>query len=179
MVISVTKRNIIGAMTQNKDTPIRVLLVDDEADLIEYMVKRLSKKGLAVEGVLSGPEAIELASRKTFDVAVIDLKMPEMDGIEVLQTLHQTQLFLQAIMLTGHGSIDSALESGRHNAFRFLVKPQEMDKLMQTIAEAHACRRKMLKEAFMEDLTELNSTMSSPMELVETTNRLRAKYEQG
>ena len=77
------------------------------------------------------------------------------------------------------GSIDSAPESGRHNAFRFLVKPHEMEKLFRTIQEAHDNRRKALKEAFMDELTELNSAVSSPMELVETTNRLRAKYEQG
>lgn len=167
-------------MAQKKNTPeIRVLLVDDEAELIEYMAKRLAKKGLTVEAVTSGREAIERAARHTFDVAVLDLKMPEMDGIEVLRSLHETQPFLQAIMLTGHGSIDSALESGRHNAFRFLVKPHEMEKLLRAIQEAFDNRRKMLKEAFMEELIELNSSVSSPLDLVENTNRLRAKYEQG
>ena len=131
-----------------------------------------------MEAVTSGPRAIELANRQNFDVAVLDLKMPEMDGIEVLRALHDVQPYLQAIMLTGHGSIDSALESGRHNAFRFLVKPHEMEKLVQTIQEAFDNRRKLLKEAFMEELIELNSAMGSPMELVESTNRLRAKYEQ-
>ena len=167
-------------MSQNKNTQrIRVLLVDDEADLIEYMAKRLSKKGLAVEAVTSGPEAIALAGKQIFDVAVLDLKMPEMDGIEVLRNLHEAQPFLQAIMLTGHGSIESALESGRHNAFRFLVKPHEIEKLLQVIQEAQENRRKALKEAFMEELTELNSAVSSPMELIKTTDRLRSKYEQG
>ena len=167
-------------MATEKNIPaIRVLLVDDESDLIEYMAKRLSKKGLTVKAVTSGPEAIELAKKNVYDVAVLDLKMPVMDGIEVLRNLHEIQPYLQAIMLTGHGSIDSALESGRHNAFRFLVKPHEMEKLFRTIQEAHDNRRKALKEAFMDELTELNSAVSSPMELVETTNRLRAKYEQG
>ena len=166
-------------MTQKENTAeIRVLLVDDEAELIQYMAKRLSRKGLDVEAVTSGKEAIALAAEQRFDVAVLDLKMPEMDGIEVLQVLHEVQPFLQAVMLTGHGSIDSALESGRHNAFRFLVKPHEMEKLLQTILEAFDNRRRLLKEAFMEKLTELNSTMGSPMELVESTNRLCAKYEQ-
>ena len=167
-------------MKQNKrGSKIRVLLVDDEVELIEYMAKRLSKRDLAVEAVVSGPEAIELASKQSFDVVVLDLKMPEMDGIEVLRNLHQSQPFLQAIMLTGHGSLESALESGRYNAFRFLVKPVDTEKLLQTIQEACDHRRKMLKEAFMEELLELNSTVTSPMELVETTNRLRSKYEQG
>lgn len=132
-----------------------------------------------MEAVTSGPRAIELANRQNFDVAVLDLKMPEMDGIEVLRKLHEIQPFLQAILLTGHGSIDAALESGRHNAFRFLVKPHEMEKLLDTIKEAYEHRRSALKEAFMEELTELNSAVSSPRELVKTTERLRSKYEQG
>ena len=167
-------------MAQKENTPgIRVLLVDDEVDLTEFMAKRLSRKGLMVEAVNSGPEAIKLATGQTFDVAVLDLKMPEMDGIEVLRQLHEIQPYLQAIMLTGHGSLDSALESGRHDAFRFLVKPHEIEKLLETIGEAHDNRRDALREAFMEELMELNSTVSSPMELIETTNQLRAKYEQG
>ena len=164
---------------KNMNTPgIRVLLVDDEEDLIEFMAKRLAKVGLAVEAVNSGPKAIELADQQTFDVVVLDLKMPEMDGIEVLRNLHAAQPYLQAIMLTGHGSFDSALESGRHDAFRFLLKPHEMDELLHTIQEAHDNRRKLLMEAFMEELRELNSAVSSSRELIESTNRLRSKYEQ-
>lgn len=157
---------------------IRILLVDDEQELVEYMAKRLSKKGHFVAGVTSGKEALEQARDHRFDVAVLDLKMPEMDGIEVLKELKDLQPFLQVIMLTGHGSLDSALESGRNDAFRFLVKPYEFDGLLTAVQEAYAAKRKEQKEQFERELNELISQSTSPHEILSETRRLRAKYEQ-
>lgn len=159
-----------------KGAKIRVLLVDDELELVKYMAKRLTKKGLDVVGVHSGPEALEQIKSSRFDVAVLDLKMPQMDGIEVLQRFQELQPLMQVIMLTGHGSLESALESGRQHAFRFLVKPYQTDKLVEAICEAHEQYIKERNAAFKEELKQINTTSYSPNEIMSLTRSLRAKY---
>ena len=160
------------------DHIIRILLVDDEQELVDYLAKRLRKKGHEVVGVTSGKEAIEQVTTQIFDVAVLDLKMPEMDGIEVLKHLKEAQPYLQVVMLTGHGSMDSALESGRHDAFRFLVKPYEFEGLQETLDEANAQKKKDQRQAFQDELRELIAHTTEPHELMHETNRLRKYYEQ-
>ena len=161
------------------EAEIRILLVDDEPELVDYLGKRLKRKGYEVVGVNSGKAALEQVKSRLFDVAVLDLKMPEMDGIELLTLLKEQQPCLQAIMLTGHGSMDAALESGRHDAFRFLVKPYDFNGLSETIKEAFedGCRHK--KELFDAELQEAIAHFSTaPHELIRETARLRKKYEQ-
>lgn len=160
------------------DISIRILLVDDEKELIEYMAKRLTKKGHSVEAVSAGKDAIRLVNEQIFDVAVLDLKMPEMDGIEVLKHLSDIQPTLKVVMLTGHGSMDSALESGRYDAFRFLVKPYDFQKLHETLVEAYTARKRELSEWFQDELGELIGSSYSPQQIMEETRKLRIKYEQ-
>ena len=157
---------------------VRVLLVDDERELVDYLAKRLTKRGFDVEGAYNGEDAVGLARQRLFDVAVIDLKMPEMDGIEVLKAVKDIQPFLQVVMLTGHGSMDSALESGRADALFFLVKPYEFDKLMEVIYQAADNRKVELKTAFDEEINELIGSSRTPHEIMTETKRLRAAYEQ-
>ncbi|MBL7204197.1 MAG: response regulator, partial [Desulfobacteraceae bacterium] len=82
---------------------MRVLLIDDEETLIEYLSKRLLREGFTVKATFSGEEAVEVATNEDFDVAVVDLKMPGIDGVETQQKLKKIQPFLQSIVLTGHG----------------------------------------------------------------------------
>jgi DNA-binding NtrC family response regulator len=90
-----------------------------------------------VKATFSGEEAVEVANNEDFDVAVVDLKMPGMDGVETQKRLKKVQPFLQSIVLTGHGTIDTALESGKEDAFKYLLKPIEYDNLVETINEAY------------------------------------------
>ena len=160
------------------DTPIRVLLVDDEEELVDFLAKRLTRKGFAVEPVTSGKAALAAVDNASFDVVVLDLKMPEMDGLQVLKAIKQRAPYTQAIMLTGHGSIDLALESGRSDAFRFLSKPADFDELMHVITEAHAARRAALRRAFQEEMNAMLGGSSSPHDILAETKRLRVLYEQ-
>ena len=121
----------------NDQDHIRVLLVDDEENLVEYMSKRLLKQGFNVKASFSGEEALEAAKQANYDVAVVDLKMPGIDGVETQKRLRQIQPFLQCIVLTGHGSIESALESGHEEAFEYLLKPVDYEVLMDKIKEAY------------------------------------------
>jgi len=126
---------------------IWILLVDDEKTLLEYLSKRLLRQGFTVKATFSGEEAIEAAKEEHYDVAVVDLKMPGMDGVETQRRLKEIQPFIQCIVLTGHGSIQSALESGQEDAFQYLLKPVDHDKLIDAIKKAY--KRKEVKRSLV------------------------------
>ncbi len=160
----------------NDEPSIRVLLIDDEETLLEYMSKRLLKKGFTVKCSFSGEEALEAAKKEHFDVAVVDLKMPGMDGVETQKRLHKIQPFLQCIVLTGHGSIDSALESGQQDAFRYLLKPIDYDNLVTSIKEAHEKKVNIVNEKFQEEVEELHRSGLGAKGIKKAINELRRKY---
>ncbi len=160
----------------NDQPSIRVLLIDDEETLLEYMSKRLLKKGFTVKCSFSGEEALEAAKKEHFDVAVVDLKMPGMDGVETQKRLHKIQPFLQCIVLTGHGSIDSALESGQQDAFRYLLKPIDYDNLVTSIKEAHEKKVNIVNEKFQEEVEELHRSGLGAKGIKKAINELRRKY---
>ncbi len=126
-------------------SPVRLLIVDDEEDLVTFLAHRLRKRGLDVTMALSGAEAVS-AGALGFDVAVVDLKMHDMDGIAVIEHLKDAQPFMEVIMLTGHGSHDSAWEAGRLQAFRYLLKPYDFDELYDLILAAADQRRRHMQE---------------------------------
>ena len=155
---------------------IRVLLIDDEEVLLEYMSKRLLKTGFTVKCTFSGEEAVEAAKKEHFDVAVVDLKMPGMDGVETQKRLHGIQPFLQCIVLTGHGSIDSALESGQQDAFRYLLKPLEYDTLVTSINEAYEKKVQLVNQKFQEEVEEIHRSGLGAKGIRKAIDKLREKY---
>jgi two-component system NtrC family response regulator len=132
----------------NEQSNIRVLLVDDEENLLEYLSKRLLKLGFTVKATFSGEEAITAATEQHYDVAVVDLKMPGIDGVETQKRLRDIQPYIQCIVLTGHGSIESALESGQEDAFQYLLKPVDYDNLLTNIREAYKKKLDLQREDF-------------------------------
>ena len=155
---------------------VRVLLIDDEEMLLEYMSKRLLKKGFTVKCTFSGEEAVEAAQQEHFDVAIVDLKMPGMDGVQTQKRLHEIQPFLQCIVLTGHGSIDSALESGQQDAFRYLLKPLEYDTLVTSINEACEKKVQLVNEKFQEEVEEIHRSGLGAKGIKKAIDKLREKY---
>lgn len=119
---------------------MKLLFVDDEQTFLKYLAKRLVLDGFSVKTTFSGEEGVEAASKEDFDVAVVDLQMPGIDGIEVQRRLKDLQPDLPCIVLTGHGNVENALESGKYNAFKFLSKPVDMDTLIETIKAAYDAR---------------------------------------
>jgi DNA-binding NtrC family response regulator len=115
---------------------IRLLLVDDEVGYIEVLSKRLTRRGFEVATASSGAEAIRALRKSDFDVAVVDLKMEDMDGIEVLKVLKKMVPALHVIILTGHGSERAAREGIAHGAFDYLIKPIGLDPLIARIRAA-------------------------------------------
>jgi two-component system, OmpR family, response regulator len=114
----------------------RVLLVDDEAPFVEALGKRLNARELDVETAGSGEDAIARVEQRTFDVIVLDLAMPGMDGIETLKRLRKIDPDLQIILLTGHGSIEKAVEATKLGAIDFLQKPTVLSDLLDLIHKA-------------------------------------------
>ncbi len=119
---------------------MKLLFIDDEQTFLKYMAKRLVLEGFSVKTTFSGEEGVEAAAKEEFDVAVVDLQMPGIDGIEVQKRLKELQPSLPCIVLTGHGNVENALASGKYNAFKFMSKPVDMETLIETIRAAAASR---------------------------------------
>lgn len=115
---------------------IKLLLVDDEKGYTEVLSKRMGRREIDVAIALSGAEAIQTLRKRDFDVAVLDLKMEDMDGIEVLKIFKKMDPKMPVIMLTGHGSEKAAKEGMALGAFDYLTKPCELKELIKRIKEA-------------------------------------------
>lgn len=121
-----------------RSTPIRLLLIDDEIGYVNVLANRLAKRNFQVGKANSGTEAFQVLRQNDFDVAVLDLKMEDMDGIEVLKILKKMAPQLVVIMLTGHGSAEAAHEGIKQGAYDYLTKPCELDELIKKIQQAYA-----------------------------------------
>ena len=118
------------------DRPIRLLLVDDERAFVDVLANRLGRREIDVTKTYSGAEAIQALRGNDFDVAILDLKMEDMDGIEVLKIFKKMLPSMVVIMLTGHGSERAARTGVAEGAFDYLTKPCEFDELYNKINEA-------------------------------------------
>ena len=137
----------------------KILLVDDEEIFADNMAKLLENRQYKVVAVYNGESAIKALEKEKFDVVVLDLKMPGMNGIATLKEIKNLGLFTETLLLTGHGSIDAALEAIRLGAYDFLAKPCEIDELVEKIEGAG--RKK--DEAWKKDLEEkLKKVVESP-----------------
>jgi len=97
----------------------RVLIVDDENDFREAIIKRLRARQVDVEGADSGPMALDMLAHQDFDVVILDVKMPGMDGIETLRAIKLQKPLVEVIMLTGHASVESGIQGMQLGAFEF------------------------------------------------------------
>jgi two-component system NtrC family response regulator len=156
----------------NEQNHIRVLLVDDEQGLLEYLSKLLLKKGFIVKATFSGEEALGAAKEADYDVAVVDLKMPGIDGVETQKRLRDIQPFLQCIVLTGHGSVKSALESGHEDAFEYFLKPVDNETLVDAIKGAYKKKQIMQGNTFRLELEKVYTAGLGPRGLREAIRNL-------
>jgi len=153
---------------------IKLLLVDDEAKFLQSVSKRLELKEFDVTTASSGKEALEAAEDGLFDVALLDFQMPGMDGAQVLKILKEKHKYLETIMLTGHATIDSAVECTKLGAFKYLEKPYDFEKLVGVIREAYEARLKKKFEQNRSRMDEIQrlSLMETPLEILKALARL-------
>ena len=122
----------------------KLLIIDDEPDFLETIVKRLLKRQIDATGVDSGKEALRVLQEQSFDVVILDVRMPGMDGIETLKEIKKRSPLTEVIMLTGHGSIKSGIKGMELGAFDYVIKPADFEELFEKVNQA--AERKMLHE---------------------------------
>jgi DNA-binding NtrC family response regulator len=117
-----------------------VLLVDDEVEFVETLAERMRSRGLKVDTAHDGQQALQKTANKRYDAIILDLAMPGMSGMEVLKKLRQENPDRQIILLTGQGTVQTAVEATKLGAMDFLEKPTEIDLLLEKIREARTKR---------------------------------------
>jgi DNA-binding NtrC family response regulator len=153
---------------------INLLIVDDEERFLESIKKRLVIRDFNVITVNRGDKAIETARQNPIDVALVDLKMPGMNGEQTLEALKREHEWLEVVILTGHGSTESAVECTKKGAYFYLQKPCELEKLLQVLTDAykHRVMNKMkIKQDRMEKILEMADS-SSPLGILRKIREL-------
>jgi len=136
----------------------QVLLVDDEVPFVETMTKRLTKRDLQVVAAFSGKESLEkLKKIPEIEVVILDVKMPEMDGIETLREIKRNFPLTEVIMLTGHATVETGIEGMKLGAYDYLMKPCDIENLLAKVKEAAAKKRSHEEKIIAARLKEITS----------------------
>jgi len=144
-----------------------ILLVDDEVSFTETMAKRLSKRNFKISTASSGQESLDfLKNNQEIDVIILDVKMPGMDGIETLQHIKQQFPLINVIMLTGHATVESAIDGMKKGAFDYLMKPCDMDVLISKVNEAKEAKRKHEEKIHLAKIKEIGQSFESTRDII-------------
>ena len=138
-------------------TSHRILLVDDEAEFIATLAKRMRARGLEVDTAPDGETAITLSQAAPYDVVVLDLAMPGMDGLETLSHLQKIDDETQVILLTGHGNVSKCVEAMKHGATDFLEKPTQFQALLEKVTAAARQRHELADQHMDEHVADIMS----------------------
>ena len=152
-------------MDKNK---INLLFVDDEERFLESMTRLLEARDFNVIAVNRGEKAIEAARNNPVDIALVDLKMPGIDGEETLRALKKEHQWMEIVILTGHGSIDSAVECTKDGAYSYLQKPCDLEDLLEALKNAYQKRvmnKNAIEEKRMNDMLKVSQS-SSPRDIL-------------
>lgn len=125
---------------------IKVLAVDDDQDFLDAFAERMEVKGLSVTKATSGIEALDKAEKQAYDAVILDIAMPQMDGLETLKRLRQINPDLQVILLTGQATIGKSVEAIKLGAMDFLEKPAEIDAVMERVKSAKFTRMLLVEK---------------------------------
>ncbi len=115
--------------------PVRILVVDDEESIRKSLAAVLAQKGYAVDTAENGKEAIEKSETKSYNLALVDIRLPDMDGVRLLASMKETVPKMVKIILTGYPSVENAVEAVNKGADGYIVKPFDMNKLLDMIKE--------------------------------------------
>jgi two-component system, NtrC family, nitrogen regulation response regulator NtrX len=140
--------------------PYRILVIDDETGIREAIRMTLEYEGYKIDEARSGQEGLDKAARVPYDAILLDIKMPILDGIEVLENLREQRILTPVVMVSGHGDMHTAVECTKRGAFDFLEKPLNRDKLLLTVR--NAVRQRSLEE----ENTELKEKAEKEYQLV-------------
>ena len=133
----------------------KILLVDDEADFLEALSERMRTRGMDVTTSGSAKEALEAVEQGAYDAVVLDLMMPDVDGLEALRILKEKDPKLQVILLTGHATVEKGVEAMKRGALDLLEKPTDIETLTQKIKEASTQRMVLVSEESEEKIKDI------------------------
>jgi len=142
---------------------MKLLLVDDEERYLKTTKRLMEKKGYSVAVANSGPEALELLQKQIIHVVILDVKMPGMDGNETLKLIKQLYPLVEVVMLTGHATVDSAIDGLKSGATDYLMKPADIDDIIEKAEEAYE-KRQRLEEKIR--VAQSKKFMRSPREIL-------------
>ena len=117
----------------NEEMPISILAVDDERNLLELLITVLGKRGFKVKTALNGLEALKLLDQESFQLALLDLKMGPLNGVQLLKQIKDRQPVIKVIMMTAYPTSDTRMEASANGASAYLTKPVDLQKLVDTI----------------------------------------------
>ena len=137
-----------------------VLLVDDEEQFLRVLSERLANRGLQVDSVTSGEEAVAQVENKNFDAVVLDLAMPGINGIETMKRIKEKRPDLEIIILTGHATVKVGIEAMKLGAEDFLEKPVDLNVLLERIREAKHKRKLDLEKESQNEMKQILKTKS-------------------
>ena len=136
---------------------IKLLLVDDEKAFLDTITKRLEKREFNISAVYSGKEALAaVENNNAIEVVLLDVKMPEMDGIQTLIEIKKRFPLVEVIMLTGHATVETAIDGMKLGAFDYLMKPCDIDVLVTKVKDAASKKRgheEKITEARIQEIT--------------------------
>lgn len=138
----------------------RVLLVDDEVEFVETLAERMRTRGMDVDTSTSADEAIAKAEAHAFDVIILDLKMPGMDGLQALEAIKAKRPEMQVILLTGHATLDKGIEAMKLGATDFLEKPADLEELTEKIKKAQTKKMILVEKQTEEKIRKIMSEKS-------------------
>lgn len=147
-------------MKETENLKASVLLVDDEKQFLEVLSERLKNRGLSVNSVTSGEDAISLANNKDYDVIVLDLAMPGIDGLQTLNLLKKNNHDMEIIILTGHATVKKGIEAMKLGAEDFLEKPVDLDVLLEKIGEAKQKKTLIMEKKVQKELKHILKSKS-------------------
>jgi DNA-binding NtrC family response regulator len=133
----------------------KVLLVDDEEEFVETLAERMRNRGMDVATSNSGGDALDLIDQEPYDVVVLDLQMPGMDGLEALARIKKRKPDIQVVLLTGHATVQKSVEAMKQGALEFIEKPVDLSKLQEVIHAAKAEKMVLVEEETEERIREI------------------------
>lgn len=139
----------------SEEMDAKVLLVDDEEEFCDLLSERLGNRGMKVDTVNSGEDAVSKVDNESFDAIIVDLSMPGIDGLETLRRIKEKRPDLEIIMLTGHATVQNSIEAMKLGAEDLLEKPVDLKALMEKIKEAKHKRMVVLEKKSSDELKEI------------------------
>ena len=136
----------------------KVLLVDDEKDFLEALGERMANRGMNVSTTTSAKDAVKSVKKESYDAIVLDLQMPEMDGIEALKAIKKINADMQVILLTGHATVEKGIEAMKLGAMDLIEKPADIETIAEKIKKAQANKMILVEKKTEKKIRQIMST---------------------